>query len=206
MAKQDYLPDQDPQLLLWHDNFKNQTAALKTTFGLTDPEVAAVATDNGTAHTKVDAKVAARNAAKTATEACATSLRTIKTAARALARRLKEHPAYTAALGQQLGIIGPEDTTDLSTSKPTLTVDDTQNGQVTIGFNKSISDGVNIYTKRGSETVFTFLARDTFSPYVDNRPNLNGAATERREYQAVYVSDDAEIGLRSDTAAGVLKA
>lgn len=44
MAKQDYLPDQDPQFLLWHDNFKAQVAALKTTFGLTDPEVAAVAT------------------------------------------------------------------------------------------------------------------------------------------------------------------
>ncbi|MEN9574974.1 MAG: hypothetical protein RL514_2829 [Verrucomicrobiota bacterium] len=206
MAKQDYLPDQDPQLLLWHDNLKNQVAALKATFGLTDPEVAAVAADNATAHTKVDAKQTAKNAAKTATEACATSLRTIKTAARALARRLKEHPAYTAALGQQLGIIGPEDSTDLGTSKPTLTVEDTQNGQVVIGFNKSISDGVNIYSKRGGETVFTFLARDTFSPYVDNRPNLNGAATERREYQAVYVSDDAEIGLRSDTAVGVFKA
>lgn len=205
MAKQDYLPDQDPQLLLWHDNFKNQTAALKTTFGLTDPEVAAVAADNATAHTKVDAKQTAKNAAKTATEACATSLRSVKTAARALARRLKEHPAYTAALGQQLGIIGPEDSTDLSTSKPTLTVEDTQNGQITIGFNKSISDGVNLYSKRGSETVFTFLARDTFSPYVDNRPALSGT-TERREYQAVYVQDDDEIGLRSDTAAGVFKA
>lgn len=205
MAKQDYMPDQDPQFVLWHDNLKNQVAALKTTFGLTDPEVAAVAADNATAHTKVDAKVAAKNAAKTATEACATSLRTIKTAARALARRLKEHTAYTAALGQQLGIIGPEDTTDLSTSKPTLTVEDTQNGQITIGFNKSISDGVNLYSKRATETVFTFLARDTFSPYVDNRPVLSGT-TERREYQAVYVKDDDEIGLRSDTAAGVFKA
>jgi hypothetical protein len=47
--------------------------------------------------------------------------------------------------------------------------------------------------------------RDTFSPYVDNRPALS-STTERREYQAVYVQDDDEIGLRSDTAAGVFKA
>lgn len=205
MAKQDYLPDQDAQLLLWHDNFKAQVAALKTTFSLTDPEVAAIATDNTTAHTKVDAKVLAKNAAKTATGDCAVSLRGVKSAARALARRLKEHPAYTPAMGQQLGIIGPEDTTDLSTSKPTLAVDDQQNGLIIIGFNKSISEGVNIYSRRGSETPFTFLARDTFSPYVDNRAPLSGT-TERREYQAVYVVNDDEIVLRSDTAAGVFKA
>lgn len=51
--------------------------------------------------------------------------------------------AYTTALGQQLGVIRPEDTTDLS------------------------------------------------------------GTTERREYQAVYVSGDDEIGLRSDTVSGV---
>ncbi|MFA6545989.1 MAG: hypothetical protein WCS99_16335, partial [Limisphaerales bacterium] len=149
-------------------------------------------------------EVLAKNAAKTATSDCAASLRSIKTAARALARRIKEHPAYTPALGQQLGIIGPEDTTDLSASKPTLTVDDQQNGLIIIGFNKSISEGVNIYSRRGSETAFTFLARDTFSPYVDNRAPLSGT-TEHREYQAVYVVNDDEVGLRSDTAAGVLK-
>jgi hypothetical protein len=48
--------------------------------------------------------------------------------ARALAKRIKAHPAYTAALGNLLGIEGAEDTTDLTTSKPTLTGADQTGG------------------------------------------------------------------------------
>ncbi|MBC7966598.1 MAG: hypothetical protein H7Z17_11835, partial [Fuerstia sp.] len=33
---------------------------------------------------------------------------------RTLARRIKAHPAYTNAMGEQLGIVGPEDSTDLA--------------------------------------------------------------------------------------------
>ena len=53
-----------------------------------------------------------------------------------------------------------------------------------------------------------FLARDTASPYIDN-PDVSGLVatnpnSERdsraglREYKAVYVQNDAEIGLFSD--------
>jgi len=45
-----------------------------------------------------------------------------------------------------------------------------------------------------------FLARDTASPYIDN-PDASGLAVgkpELREYKAVYVQSDAEIGLFSD--------
>lgn len=205
MAQQDYIPPKDADFIGWHDHYKDEVANLKTTFGLTDPEVAAVAADNAASHTKLTASNAAKAAAQTANEQKNATFKTVKKNARALAQRLKRHPAYTPALGEQLGIIGPEDSTDLSESKPTLTVDESQPGKLTIGFNKSISHGVNIYSRRGSETVFTFLARDTESPYVDNRPPLVGGTLERREYQAVYVLNDEEIGQRSDTASGVFK-
>ncbi len=55
---------------------------------------------------------------------------------------------------------------------------------------------------------FVFLARDTapaapksdegWSPYIDNRPLLVATKPELREYKAVYVQNDAEIGLFSD--------
>ena len=41
-------------------------------------------------------------------------------------------------------------------------------------------------------------ARDTASPYIDNRPLLVATKPELREYKAVYVQSDAEIGLLSD--------
>src|SRR5438552_17659099 len=69
-----------------------------------------------------------------------------------------------------------------------------------LDFDKSISDGVNIYAKRDGDADFVFLARDTASPYIDN-PDASGLVAtkpELREYKAVYVQSDAEIGLSSD--------
>src|SRR5438876_9472315 len=71
-------------------------------------------------------------------------------------------------------------------------------GGVQLDFDKSISDGVNIYAKRDGDADFVFLARDTASPYIDNRPLLAVGKPELREYKAVYVQSDAEIGLFSD--------
>src|SRR6266404_1819289 len=71
-------------------------------------------------------------------------------------------------------------------------------GVVELDFDKSISGGVNIYAKRDGDADFVFLARDTASPYIDNRPLLVATKPELREYKAVYVQSDAEIGLFSD--------
>src|SRR5437016_9611964 len=72
-------------------------------------------------------------------------------------------------------------------------------GVVELDFDKSISDGVNIYANpEGFRGDFVFLARDTASPYIDNRPLLVATKPELREYKAVYVQSDAEIGLFSD--------
>ena len=91
-----------------------------------------------------------------------------------------------------------EDTTELTTSKPTLFGTDQTGGRVQIGWDKSISDGVNIYGKRGAEADFTLLHRDNDSPYTDDRPFLVAGKPELREYKAVRILADAEIGLFSD--------
>ena len=61
---------------------------------------------------------------------------------------------------------------------------------------------------RDGDADFVFLARDTAlaapesdrggSPYIDNRPLLVATKPDLREYKAVYVQSDAEIGLFSD--------
>jgi hypothetical protein len=89
---------------------------------------------------------------------------------------------------------GAQDTTNLSTSKPDFSGKDQTGGTVELQFSKSTSDGVNIYSKRNNDADFVFLARDTSSPYVDNRPLLAAGKPELRHYKAVYVPSDAEIG------------
>jgi hypothetical protein len=70
-------------------------------------------------------------------------------------------------------------------------------GEVTLGFAKQGYTGVEIRCKRGAETAFSFLARDTESPYVDTRANL-AAAPETRYYQAQFLQKDALVGQWSD--------
>ena len=126
--------------------------------------------------------------------------------ARALTRRIKAHPAYTAALGNLLGIVGPEDTTDLSAVAPIISGSDParRDGVVQVEFVKLTSDGVNLnpegfrgYSKRDGDADFVFLARDTATPYIDNRPLLTAGKPEIREYKAMFVLSDEEIGIFS---------
>ena len=161
MAKQDYIPKTDGDFLTWHDNFRTQIAAIAAIFGLLPAEVEALLAGNVQLHTKYEAAVAAKAMSLAKNAEKLDSFKTCITAARALANRIKTHPAYTPAFGQQLGIIGAEDSTDLSQEKPTLKATAITPGSLTIGFNKSTSSGVRILSKRGPESAFTFLATDT---------------------------------------------
>ena len=206
MARQDFIPDKDGDFLAWHDNFKTQATALATKYGITTAQVTALNNDNTDLHTDF-ADADAKKAASQAANAKKRSTKRTKTGnARALARQIKASSLFDHADGQLLRIEGPEDSTDLTTAKPTLRATAVTPGSVTISFNKSISDGVRIMSKRGSETAFSFLAIDTESPYVDTRPNLS-AGPETRQYQAQYLTGDEPIGNLSDgltvTAPGV---
>ena len=193
MAKTDYIPPGDLQFLAWHDQFKAGVTANLVALGLVAADATQVNTDNTDLHAKITASNAADAAAKQATADKKTSRRNIEARVRAMARRIKAAPTYTAGLGSLVGIIGPEDTTDLSVTAPTLAGLDKRGGVVEITFDKSIADGVNIYTKRDGDAAFVFLARDTASPYVDNRPLLVAGKPELRAYKAVYVVADAEV-------------
>ena len=61
----------------------------------------------------------------------------------------------------------------------------------------SSRDGVNLYSKREGGADFVFLARDTATPYLDTRPLLTPGKPEIREYKAMFVLNDEEIGIFS---------
>src|SRR5207249_1707767 len=192
-AKSHHPPPHDNEYLVWHDQFKTIMASNGATVGMAAGDITATTPDNTTMHTRI---AAVNSTAATAAQAVVdknTDRAATERRARALVKRIKAHPAYTAALGQLFGIIGAEDTTDLTTSKPTLSGTDQTGGSVQIGWDKSISDGVNIYSKRGAEADFTLLHRDNDSPYTDDRPLLVAGKPELREYKAVRILADAEI-------------
>jgi hypothetical protein len=115
---------------------------------------------------------------------------------RALVRRIKASAAYTVGMGEDLGIHADDSVPVITSPELKLKM---EGGNIVISFKKGASQGIKLYSRRGSETTFTFLAVDTRSPYVDNRPNLVEGAAEKREYYAFYLVDDAQVGTQSPT-------
>jgi hypothetical protein len=193
MAKQDFIPKDKPGYVQWHDTLKTGVAELGTELGATADEVTAVTTRNTELHAKRTNTEAKAAAAKQATGEEDAVIKTAQTADRNLAKKFKLSPNYTEAKGIRLGIVGSEDTSTLSA--PTLTGEPKANGRVELAFPKAKSKGVNIYSKRGAETVKIFLARDTEAPYMDTRPLLVAGQPEQRTYHAIYVgAGDEEVG------------
>lgn len=198
MAKAYYIPRPDDQFLNWHDQFKGAATSIGMTLGIAGPDLTALGNDNTTIHTKVAALTTATNAAQQATADKKTARQTVELNARNLAKRVKLHKNYTEALGEQLGIIGAEDTTTLDGVAPKIKVKSQPNAVAELQFGKDKSDGVNIYSQRGTETAWVFLARDTYSPYVDNRPLLVAGTPEVRRYRVRFLVADAEVGEPSE--------
>lgn len=193
----DYMPHRDGDLAKWEENFNTKLTTYAATVGVLPAEVTEVSDVIHAHATSFSEMVSAKDTAKSKVAGNNAKKKSMRDLVRPLVQRIKNHPGYTDAIGKDLGIIGPVSTVDLMGSKPTLRATAAASG-VTIEFNKSEFDGVKIYSRRGAETDFTFLANDTNPPYLDTRPNLNSADAELREYYAVYILNDEPIGKDSD--------
>jgi hypothetical protein len=215
----DYVKTSDLEFVVQLNNFSSKLPAYVTVLGLPATTVVAAANDAayfGFAVTAIDTadtykqgwteiKKSARKGKGTSPISgfpSAVNVTTPPTAVvpgiedrfRALAQNIKTNPAYTKAIGEDLGIVAPEDSTELIA--PTLKVK-LDGGLAVISFNKAKSSGIRLYCKRGTEAGFTFLAVDTKSPYTDSRPNQNPGSPEKREYYAFYQVDDKQVGNQS---------
>jgi hypothetical protein len=198
MAKQDFYPTRDPEKLTFWANFYSNLTTVGPTVGLEAADIALMADQKSALENAINNKLGAKAYAQSATAACTAVDGTAEDALRAMVRRIKAHPSYTTAVGEQLGIEGPQASPPAGDGpRPDLREASVVTGEVTIGFAKQGFSGVEIQSKRGAETAFSFLARDTESPYVDTRANL-AAAPETRYYQAQFLQKDALVGQWSD--------
>jgi len=196
--KKDYIPKRDGDLDGWETNFKNKVAGHSTALGIVVADSTAIIQKVEDHQGTYTARVAAAASAKSATEANKIQKKNTIEDVRAYANRLKAAPGYTETIGDDLGIVGEEDTFDPTTSKPVLTLKLSGTNSV-VSFTKPPQvDAVAIYCKRGTETAPEKIAIDFNSPYVDNRPNLVPGVAEERSYFGFYYEDSQEIGLQSD--------
>jgi hypothetical protein len=194
MRREDFIPGKDNDLMTMHDKFKSGMATYGATLGFSAGEITSVNTDNTTLHTVIPAAEIAKAASQSATNTKNLNVVPIVARVRAFAKRAKAHPAYDPAKGAALGIIGAEDSTDLHTLAPEIKGRDLGAGHTEVQFGKKTASGCNIYCKRGTETVHTYLAHDTQSPYIDTRPLLDPTKPELRNYRLKFVDGDEEVG------------
>ena len=69
---------------------------------------------------------------------------------------------------------------------------------VALNFANNFKLPAKIYGRRAFEKEFKFLALDTFSPYMDNRPKLDSNLQEEREYKVIFFDDGDEVGQMSE--------
>jgi hypothetical protein len=193
----DYVPGQDAVKLTWVQNIEDKLASHATELGLAATDVTAQkAKLTGVRKAITDKAAAQANAKKVVKESDKIVDDTIKEL-RTTIQGWKRLPTYTDAIGADLQIVGTDSGFDPKTFKTTLTAA-TYPGRVEIGFVKGGTEGVNVYTRLKGQTSWLKLSFDAHPPYVDNRPLAVANAPEHREYMAIGVIDDAEIGQSSD--------
>jgi len=158
MAKSYFIPADEPGKRAWLTNFAAKLSTYAATVGVTSAEVTQTTNDSAffafvcdahNQHTKTTRDwTAYKNALRGGTNLGAMpttpALGTPPTAVpagifsrvSAIAARIKKHPAYTEAIGQDLGIIGAEQSVDPTTVKPILELT-LQAGRPNVGWTKS---------------------------------------------------------------------
>lgn len=114
-------------------------------------------------------------------------------------RRAKTAPGYLPSIGEQFNWIGDSTERDPATGRPTIEVE-AQRGRVAITGKKPGYEAVNIYSrKKGADTWKLTAIRKRKFPYFDETPLATPGTPEVREYIAIGVIDDEEIGQPSET-------
>ena len=198
IRRKDWLKKRNADFINFLKNFEIEFPIHGLNLGYIQSEIDAIIAEIGTCETDFEDKNTKQIAAEAAVEKFNNTKKSLITTLRLNVPRIKSSPKYTEDIGKTLDIVGEEIVIDPDTMKPVLKVKMLA-GKPEIKWIKDYSEGVNIYSRRGDETEFTFLARDTVSPYVDNRPNLETGKPEDREYYAFYIFEDKEEGLESDT-------
>jgi hypothetical protein len=220
MAKSYFLPKDEPGKRAFLNNFAAKLPTYAATVGVTPAEVAQTTDDDAYFDFVCGAHLQHTNTTREWT-AYKTALRSgtaigampttpalgvpptavpagIFTRVSALAARIKKHPAYTEAIGQDLGIIGAEQTVDPTVMKPVLNLT-LQAGHPNVGWSKSGMDGIEIWVDRGTGT-FAFLTIDTVPDYLDTFALPAAGASAVWKYKAIYRLNDEQVGQWSDVA------
>ncbi len=195
--KKDYFPDVLSLQRAWALNYKVQIGLKGTSLGLSAEEILVQQALCDAIIAKIDAAITAMNAAKALNKEKMNSIQSSMNILRPKIKAFKTLDACTDEVAIELGVVGEDIVVDYNTVKTIVTLLKIAQG-IDIKFTLQHCTGGYIYSKRGSETEFSFLKYITHPHTVDTRSNLGNAAAEHRQYYVVLVVNDQIVGIASD--------
>lgn len=194
----DFMPKKRAELKAWWQNLKDNATTELAKINLAAPDVTAAvatATDQVAKMQATDDAEMALAAARAQEKAAA---QTNDAAIRMAIRNWKTNPAYaTSGIEGSLQLTGTASGFDPQTFKSVLKLS-IVGGQIRVDFIKGECDSVAIYCRLRGTQGWTKLGTDSRSPYYDTNPLASPNVPETREYMAMGIIDDVEIGLPSD--------
>jgi hypothetical protein len=195
----DYIPLSYRNLLIWLIKQDTEiTPALATTIGMpVDDRTAYLAAVLGI-KAKADLIVEAMETLEELTAGFPAILEQYLPIIRAEIKRDKTRPGCTLEIQTMLDWIGPVQNLDPAHARPTITIE-AQRGRVLINGRKPGFDAVNIYSRKKGDVQWKLIAiRKRRFPYYDETPLAVANTPEVREYMAIGVVKDEEIGQMSE--------
>ena len=199
MAKKDYFPRRDKDFRSWFVNFIAKVRLYAADFGL-DPAIIDAWETEGLAYAdSIDANESSQASAQQSRAAKDALGDILEPKLRKGIKGIKLTGGYSEARGEDMNVVGDEETFDPDTYKPKLKATIFPNS-ARIDFVKGNREveAVNVYSRLKGEAAWEKLGTDYHSPYVDERPLAQPGVPENREYMAIGVKRDMEIGQMSD--------
>ena len=194
-SKEDYIPSNKIQFLVWLKNFVKKAIANVNHYGINEEEIKALQDLADLYDVDITDELELLTKKLAQFKKTATDRAKVEKLCRGIAQKVKNDSQYTPKIGRDFGIIGEENPFDQKTYKPNIELRRVSSG-VEISFIKSETDGMNIYRRLDkTEDDWTYLARDTNSPYIDTL-QMDTHATY--QYQVWGVIKDKEIGVASE--------
>lgn len=194
----DFIPRKRGDQYLWWKKIRDSIEEEGPKFGLSVAQIAATKTLAEGVVASMEATNTAQAALDGARAAEKTTMSTNEKALRMSIRMWKATPGFVGSTSEGvLQVVGPESNFDPLTFKPTMKLS-IVGGQVRVDFTKEGCDSVAVYCRPRGTAEWTKLGNDTRSPYYDTKPLANPNVPEVREYMAIGVIDDVEIGVPSD--------
>jgi hypothetical protein len=199
MARKDYVPLSTQNIRDWSANYLAQIDAVAQRINWSGDRVGALKTALTNVSTAAQAVLDKQAALDTATGLLDNARELNIAVIRRDTANLKASPGFSEGDARTLGVFSGVDVFDPTTYKPVLTAEENRE-RISLMARKLGVDSLNLYVRRKGETPWRVLAQKRVRfPYLDTAlPATTGAVVEEREYRAIGVIDDDEIGQPSD--------